>query len=116
MDLKKVTTNNADDMIVIDCIVGVRGKTGVEMEALTGCTIAALTIYDMCKALSHDIIIHSCQLVRKTGGKSDVNIRNRGIDKSKNVNDEKKNKLGDEIGSEKSSLINIERYTVDYTI
>lgn len=46
-------------------------KTGVEMEALTAASVAALTIYDMCKALSHDIIIEDIRLVEKTGGKSD---------------------------------------------
>ena len=47
-------------------------KTGVEMEALMGATAAALTIYDMCKALSHDIEIASVRLLEKTGGKRDV--------------------------------------------
>ena len=47
------------------------GKTGVEMEALTGCSIAALTIYDMTKALSHNIILGETKLMKKTGGKSD---------------------------------------------
>ena len=47
------------------------GKTGVEMEALTACSVAALTIYDMCKALSHEIEIRHVRLLRKTGGKSD---------------------------------------------
>jgi len=56
---------------VIDCRVKVTHKTGVEMEALTGATVAALTIYDMCKALSHDIVIAEIALVSKTGGKSD---------------------------------------------
>jgi cyclic pyranopterin phosphate synthase len=47
------------------------GKTGVEMEALTAASVAALTIYDMCKALSHDIVIGPIQLLEKTGGKND---------------------------------------------
>jgi cyclic pyranopterin phosphate synthase len=47
------------------------GKTGVEMEALTAASVAALTIYDMCKALSHDITIGPIQLLEKTGGKND---------------------------------------------
>lgn len=51
------------------CIVN--GRTGVEMEALTAATVAALTIYDMCKALSHDIILEEIKLMRKTGGKKD---------------------------------------------
>jgi len=57
--------------IVIDCRVKVSGKTGVEMEALTGASIAALTIYDMCKGFSHNIIIKETKLIEKTGGKSD---------------------------------------------
>jgi cyclic pyranopterin monophosphate synthase len=43
----------------------------VEMEALTGASVAALTIYDMCKALSHDILIQETRLISKTGGKQD---------------------------------------------
>ena len=53
--------------------VAVTHKTGVEMEALTAATAAALTAYDMTKALSHDIIISNVQLVHKSGGKSDFN-------------------------------------------
>ena len=45
-------------------------KTGVEMEALTACSIAALTIYDMCKSVQKDIVISNLRLVKKTGGKS----------------------------------------------
>lgn len=56
---------------VIDCVARVEHKTGVEMEALTGATVAALTIYDMCKALSHEIVIADVRLISKTGGKSD---------------------------------------------
>lgn len=55
----------------IHCEVRTAGPTGVEMEALTGVSVAALTIYDMCKALSHDIVIGPVQLESKTGGKSD---------------------------------------------
>jgi cyclic pyranopterin phosphate synthase len=58
------------DDAVIRCTVSVHHKTGVEMEALTGASIAALTIYDMCKALSHDIVIAETRLVAKQGGKS----------------------------------------------
>ncbi len=57
--------------VVVDCTASVTAKTGVEMEALTGATIAALTIYDMCKALSHDIVIREIKLMEKTGGKRD---------------------------------------------
>lgn len=62
---------NERQEIIIECTAGVTSKTGVEMEALTGATMAALTIYDMCKALSHDIVIKEIQLVEKTGGKND---------------------------------------------
>lgn len=55
----------------VSCEVRIHHKTGVEMEALTGATVAALTIYDMCKALSHAIEIRRVRLVTKTGGKSD---------------------------------------------
>lgn len=62
-----------DHIIVIKCLAKVKGQTGVEMEALTGASVAALTIYDMCKAMSHDIQILSVMLMEKTGGKSDFN-------------------------------------------
>lgn len=57
--------------IVIDCTASITAKTGIEMEALVGASVAALTIYDMCKALSHDIVIKETMLMEKTGGKSD---------------------------------------------
>ena len=60
-----------DGSAVIDCRCRVTHKTGVEMEALTGASVAALTIYDMCKALSHDIVIGETRLMMKTGGKQD---------------------------------------------
>jgi len=63
-----------DDRFEIECTVACMGKTGVEMEALTGASIAALTIYDMCKALSHDIVLNETRLVSKTGGKSDIHL------------------------------------------
>lgn len=62
---------NDDNEVVIDCIATITAKTGVEMEALTGASVAALTIYDMCKAMSHDIIIKETKLMEKTGGKRD---------------------------------------------
>ena len=55
-------------LVIVRCRVEVHHKTGVEMEALTGATVAALTIYDMCKALSHDIRIEKVRLLSKTGG------------------------------------------------
>lgn len=59
--------------ILIESVVSISSKTGVEMEALTAVSIAALTIYDMCKALSHDITITNIRLMEKTGGKQDFN-------------------------------------------
>ncbi|HVF34653.1 MAG TPA: cyclic pyranopterin monophosphate synthase MoaC [Candidatus Saccharimonadia bacterium] len=55
----------------IECEVSVTGRTGVEMEALTGASVAALTVYDMTKALSHGIVIRSTRLIEKTGGRKD---------------------------------------------
>jgi len=60
------------DEAVIRCAVAVNHRTGVEMEALTGASVAALTIYDMCKALSHEIVIAGTRLIEKHGGKHDV--------------------------------------------
>jgi cyclic pyranopterin phosphate synthase len=57
--------------VVIECSVKATHKTGVEMEALTGAATAALTIYDMCKALTHGIVIREVALLTKTGGKRD---------------------------------------------
>jgi cyclic pyranopterin phosphate synthase len=60
------------DEAVIRCTVTVHHRTGVEMEALTGAGVAALTVYDMCKALSHEIVIGPIRLVEKHGGRRDV--------------------------------------------
>lgn len=62
---------NEKNKVIIVCTVKTEGKTGVEMEALTGASIAALTVYDMCKAFSHDIVIEITQLLGKSGGKKD---------------------------------------------
>lgn len=61
----------ADNKVIIDCRCSVKHKTGIEMEALTGASVAALTVYDMCKALSHDIVIEATRLLAKHGGKRD---------------------------------------------
>ncbi|WP_350657577.1 cyclic pyranopterin monophosphate synthase MoaC [Psychrobacter sp. S1-30-MNA-CIBAN-0213] len=63
--------DDALNSIIISGTVKVTHKTGVEMEALTAVSIACLTIYDMTKAISHDIVIDNVRLVKKTGGKSD---------------------------------------------
>jgi len=65
-------SNQSGGTVVIDCICKVTHKTGVEMEALTGATVAALTIYDMTKAVSHDIRIQDTRLIGKRGGKRTV--------------------------------------------
>jgi cyclic pyranopterin phosphate synthase len=66
----KIAIEMAGDEAVIHCTASVTGKTGVEMEALTGASVAALTIYDMCKALSHEIAIGPTRLLEKSGGRS----------------------------------------------
>ena len=69
IDIQIVDEEHAE----VHCKVTIEGKTGVEMEALTGASVAALTVYDMCKALSHNILIEETRLLKKTGGKSDYN-------------------------------------------
>ena len=72
LDNCKITIElDASKRVVIDCHCKVHHRTGVEMEALTGASVAALTVYDMCKALSHDITINQTRLISKTGGKQD---------------------------------------------
>jgi len=72
LDNCKITIElNEQNEVIIRCTASITAKTGVEMEALVGASIAALTVYDMCKALSHDIIIKETKLVEKTGGKHD---------------------------------------------
>ncbi len=62
---------NAQKEVEIFCTAKLKAKTGVEMEALTGASVAALTIYDMCKGFSHNIEIRETKLMEKTGGKND---------------------------------------------
>ncbi|MCF6348527.1 MAG: cyclic pyranopterin monophosphate synthase MoaC [Flavobacteriaceae bacterium] len=61
--------------IEILCAVEIDGKTGVEMEALTGATVAGLTVYDMCKAISQKMVLKEVKLIEKTGGKSDYKMK-----------------------------------------
>lgn len=77
-----ITSSNVDfafqddqNLIHIRAAIGICGKTGVEMEALTAVSIAALTIYDMCKAVDKAMVIGDICLVKKTGGKSGTYIR-----------------------------------------
>ena len=67
----QVKIEHRGEEIVITTVATVSAKTGVEMEALTAASVAALTIYDMCKAMSHDIEIKHVRLLEKTGGKKD---------------------------------------------
>jgi cyclic pyranopterin phosphate synthase len=62
--------------IEVLCEVTIEGKTGVEMEALTGANITCLTIYDMCKSINQEMVIKEVKLVEKTGGKSDIKNKN----------------------------------------
>jgi cyclic pyranopterin monophosphate synthase len=71
----RITIDLDGDTAVIRCTASVHHKTGVEMEALTGASIAALTVYDMCKALSHDIIIGDVRLLAKDGGRSSYALK-----------------------------------------
>jgi len=63
-------SDNGEDKLFIEATVRTTGSTGVEMEALTAVSVAALTVYDMCKALDREMTIGPTQLMRKTGGKS----------------------------------------------
>jgi cyclic pyranopterin monophosphate synthase len=73
-DIQIVITTKKET-VIIDSVAKVTGKTGVEMEALTAASIAALTVYDMCKALSHDIVVQDIRLIEKVGGKKDFRRR-----------------------------------------
>ena len=68
IDIEIVDAEN----IEVFCKVTIEGKTGVEMEALTGANIACLTIYDMCKSISQKMVIKEVKLISKSGGKSDI--------------------------------------------
>ena len=68
IDIKIINSEH----IEVLCEVTIEGKTGVEMEALTGANIACLTIYDMCKSISQEMVIKEIKLLEKTGGKSDI--------------------------------------------
>ena len=66
-----IAVDDRNHSLVIRAETKVSHKTGVEMEALTAAAVAALTLYDMCKALSHDIVVKDLCLLQKSGGKSD---------------------------------------------
>ena len=71
MDHCEIDIQMENGEVLIDCVARVKAKTGIEMEALTGATIAALTIYDMCKSFGHEILIKDIKLMEKRGGKKD---------------------------------------------
>ena len=71
-----INFNVLEDELEIEAIVSTIGKTGVEMEALAAVSMAALTIYDMCKAIDKDMVIDNIRLVKKVGGKSGEYLRN----------------------------------------
>lgn len=73
----RVNISVKKEKVMINTEARTTGKTGVEMEALAAATVAALTVYDMCKALSHKIVIESIQLMEKTGGKKD--FKSKGV-------------------------------------
>lgn len=70
VDIQFCPDQNGNDHLYIECTVNCEGKTGVEMEALTAASVTALTVYDMLKALSHDMEIGPTRLLKKSGGKS----------------------------------------------
>ncbi|MEN3950618.1 cyclic pyranopterin monophosphate synthase MoaC [Iodidimonas sp. SYSU 1G8] len=67
-----LTPSDTDSAVEIEATVKVTGKTGVEMEALTAVSVAALTVYDMCKAVDRGMRIDAIRLVHKSGGKSGI--------------------------------------------
>lgn len=70
-----INFNVLEDKVEIEATVSTIGKTGVEMEALTAVSMAALTIYDMCKAIDKDMVIENIRLIKKVGGKSGEYVR-----------------------------------------
>ncbi|MGE9270883.1 MAG: cyclic pyranopterin monophosphate synthase MoaC [Verrucomicrobiales bacterium] len=74
LDSVKIDIQFTEPIATIRCTAKTTGKTGVEMEALTGANLAALTLYDMCKALDKAITITEVRLIEKTGGASDFSI------------------------------------------
>lgn len=69
----EISINDKKEVEII-CTASLTSKTGVEMEALVGASLAALTVYDMCKAFSHNIVIKETRLIEKTGGKKDFKL------------------------------------------
>ena len=80
--LVEISVNKNREVLII-CTASLTAKTGVEMEALTGATVAGLTVYDMCKAISQEMVLKEVKLVEKTGGKSDYIIPFQTLPKGK---------------------------------
>jgi cyclic pyranopterin phosphate synthase len=74
LDAVNIDIHLSGNQIIIQCHCSVTHKTGVEMEALMGASIAALTIYDMLKAVSHQVKIQETKLIQKSGGKRHVHL------------------------------------------
>ncbi|HWJ04130.1 MAG TPA: cyclic pyranopterin monophosphate synthase MoaC [Verrucomicrobiae bacterium] len=72
--------DEANSRVLIEAIVKTTGKTGIEMEAITAVSVAALTIYDMCKAVDKEMVIGNIRLTEKLGGKSGHYVRHEGIE------------------------------------
>ena len=66
----ELRADEANSRVLVEATCRLSGQTGVEMEALTAASVAALTVYDMCKAVDRGMVIHSLQLMEKSGGKS----------------------------------------------
>jgi len=75
LDDCQINIQVAGEAVIITARAALSARTGVEMEALTAVSIAALTVYDMCKAMSHDIVIREIKLLEKTGGKKDYKVQ-----------------------------------------
>ena len=80
LGVKKIINFNSDKMdkngnAKIDCVCKIIHRTGIEMEAMVGASMAALTVYDMLKAVSHEISIESTRLISKSGGKENFNAK-----------------------------------------
>ncbi len=71
----KISLDKKRSGVMLESEVKLEGKTGVEMEALSAVSIAALTVYDMCKAVDKNMIIEDIKLIEKTGGKSDFRVK-----------------------------------------
>ncbi len=72
----ELTPDTGSNAVIIEASCKMDGKTGVEMEALTAVSVAALTLYDMCKAVDKHMVIGDIQVIEKCGGKSDFTIDN----------------------------------------